>query len=579
MNNFEQNANLNWTLPLNKIPILDWVAASAGYQANFRYTKGAKAFPEMGNTIENSRNIRGRVDLDFIKLYNKSKFLKEINTPKRQPAKKPAAQSGKARPGDEKQKEDEKKPAVTGKEVWNFTYKGFLRVLMLVRSVGVEYNMTDATILPGFMGTPNLFGTNFKSGTPGIPFAFGQQTDIREKLVARNMMSKDSMQNAMYQENKMRSLKISALVEPVKDLKIQINAILTSNENNSEFFKYDQTSGEFGHFSPAIGGNYNISIIALRTSFAKNDDAYNNSVYQNFLNFRPVISERLAQGNDNSNGTFIDTLTGDRYHFGYGPTSQEVLITSFIAAYTGQDPKKVKLSAFPRIPLPNWNLSYDFSKFKPVGKVFNRFKIQHSYTSTYSVGSYARNVNFQNDAEGLPTELDLSENFIADKMFGQIVISEQFNPLIKLDVETKNNIQFNAEVKRNRNLGLSFSNNQISEQSSHEYVFGAGYVIKNVGFNVHSGGNKRKIQSDINLRANVSIRNNVTVLRKIDVFTNTPSAGATIITLNFSADYKLTENFTIRLFYDQTMNTPKITSLVYTATSQGGFSLKFNFNQ
>ena len=47
------------------------------------------------------------------------------------------------------------------------------------------------------------------------------------------------------------------------------------------------------------------------------------------------------------------------YPYGYGPTDQEVLATSFLAAYKGQDPAKIGLTAFPSIPLPNWRLTYD----------------------------------------------------------------------------------------------------------------------------------------------------------------------------------------------------------------------------
>ena len=42
----------------------------------------------------------------------------------------------------------------------------------------------------------------------------------------------------------------------------------------------------------------------------------------------------------------------------YGKTSQQVLLASFIAAYTGVSPEKVGLSAFDKTPIPNWNMKY-----------------------------------------------------------------------------------------------------------------------------------------------------------------------------------------------------------------------------
>ena len=44
---------------------------------------------------------------------------------------------------------------------------------------------------------------------------------------------------------------------------------------------------------------------------------------------------------------------------GYGPTSQEVIIPAFLAAYSGKSPLNIGLTSFPAIPLPNWRINYD----------------------------------------------------------------------------------------------------------------------------------------------------------------------------------------------------------------------------
>ena len=38
---------------------------------------------------------------------------------------------------------------------------------------------------------------------------------------------------------------------------------------------------------------------------------------------------------------------------------QDVLIASFMAAYTGKDANKISLNRFPKVPIPNWRLSYN----------------------------------------------------------------------------------------------------------------------------------------------------------------------------------------------------------------------------
>ncbi len=96
MKNFDQNLTLNYTLPLDKIPATDWLGADYRYQIRYEWRAGPLDKPDNGdvviglpdeldfkNIIQNSRdqNFSGRVDM--VKLYNKVKFLKELNTPPR----------------------------------------------------------------------------------------------------------------------------------------------------------------------------------------------------------------------------------------------------------------------------------------------------------------------------------------------------------------------------------------------------------------------------------------------------------------------------------------------------------------
>ena len=57
----------------------------------------------------------------------------------------------------------------------------------------------------------------------------------------------------------------------------------------------------------------------------------------------------------NNNGdTLSSTVTG-----GYGPTSQEVMIPAFLAAYGINNSLNVGLDPMPAIPFPNWRITYD----------------------------------------------------------------------------------------------------------------------------------------------------------------------------------------------------------------------------
>ncbi|MCL2027701.1 MAG: cell surface protein SprA [Bacteroidales bacterium] len=579
--NFNQNANLVWTIPINKIPILDWLSASAGYGSTYRWEGSLNALASLGHTIENSNTQTIRTNADFVRLYNKIPFLRAINTPRRTTPARPQP----ARPGQAQQPQQQ-----TSTSTWETLYKGFFRMVMGVRNASFEYRVTEGILLPGFTESPTILGTNFNSMMPGLPFVFGSTRDFRNQ-VARlrenqeqvdflNYMSRDSLQNQPYMEKFNTSITATALFEPFVDFRIQFNAGLTSAETNSEFIKYDRHDEIFKSSAPQMRGNYNITTIAWKTAFVKDKANRENPTFETFLEYREIIANRLGENNPHSIGQVLDSNSGHWYPDGYGPTSQEVLIPAFIAAYLGKNPDHISLSAFPKIPIPNWNLTYNgLTRLDFFRKHFNRISLQHGYRANYTIGAYSRNMRSGLDEEGNPFERDMSDNIIGMDLFESIVISEQFSPLARVSVELKNNFQVNAEIRKSRNLGLSFTNNQLTESRTDEWIFGLGYIFKDVGFNVTSGQSQRNVKSDINVRAGVSIRSNVTMLRRIDQRINLVSAGTKITTLNFSADYQLAQNIVLRLFYDQTMNRPELPTMFYNSTTNGGISLKFTFNQ
>ena len=96
-----------------------------------------------------------------------------------------------------------------------------------------------------------------------------------------------------------------------------------------------------------------------------------------------------------------------------------------------------------------------------------------------------------------------------------VTINEQFSPLFKVDMTWKNSLLTKMELKKSRVLALSLANNQLTETGSYEYVVGLGYRIKDVEFKLFSGGRGKKISSDLDLKLDVNIMNNKTVIRKV----------------------------------------------------------------
>ena len=78
---YQQNFTMSYQLPLNLIPIFDWLNADASYNATYRWNRGAELESglRLGNTINNNRNLNINGTLNMEKLYNQIPFLKKTN--------------------------------------------------------------------------------------------------------------------------------------------------------------------------------------------------------------------------------------------------------------------------------------------------------------------------------------------------------------------------------------------------------------------------------------------------------------------------------------------------------------------
>ncbi|OAV68507.1 cell surface protein SprA [Bacteroidales bacterium Barb6XT] len=115
--NYDQSLQVNLTLPLQFIPVLDWTTATVNYTSSYNWDRGAATANtelEIGNVIKNQRQITLDGNFNFQSLYNKSKFLKEINQ-KFSPQ--PASTRPKANAGTATRKREPKKPTRLETEV------------------------------------------------------------------------------------------------------------------------------------------------------------------------------------------------------------------------------------------------------------------------------------------------------------------------------------------------------------------------------------------------------------------------------------------------------------------------------
>jgi cell surface protein SprA len=262
-----------------------------------------------------------------------------------------------------------------------------------------------------------------------------------------------------------------------------------------------------------------------------------------------------------------------------------VLIPSFLAAYANRSTSDVYLGYFPKIPLPNWRITFDgLTKIKFMAKVFRTAVLSHAYRSIYTISSFQSNLYYQADSvNGKADALYAANNsFYPEYDLTQVTIQEQFAPLIGIDLGFNNNLSTRFEYKKSRTLTFSMANLQLTDLNTDEIIIGLGYKIKDVSFTVSSlggGGTKTKITSDLDLKVDFSIRNNRTVLRRVDQNIDQVSAGQRVFSINTSIDYMLSKSVTLRLFFDKIINNPFVSNQYPNSTTKGGISIRFSLAQ
>ncbi|MCD6091032.1 MAG: hypothetical protein J7J72_05995, partial [Bacteroidales bacterium] len=100
-------------------------------------------------------------------------------------------------------------------------------------------------------------------------------------------------------------------------------------------------------------------------------------------------------------------------------------------------------------------------------------------------------------------------------------------------------------------------------------------------FNISSGGGngRKQVNSDLNMKVDFSLRDNRTILRRIDQNINQVSSGQKVMSINFSADYMVSHRMTMRLYYDQVINNPYMANQYRNSSTNGGISMRFTLAQ
>lgn len=549
---YQQNAELSWNVPLNKIPALDWITADAKYGSSYNWTRGIESTTgeSLGNTIANRRDVsfNGRFNLE--NLYNKVPFLKKVNrkfsqsnvrknvaerkffekeitlrsdttvtVPHNQGSKQlrvvAIRKDGTRYPLRFKVLDINRIEVLTRdttavkitvaprkrleEQTWYKVAEVGARALMSVRNFNVSYRNNAQLSLPGFMpNVGDILGQTHLIGgfAPGLDFAFATAGEGYVQRAAERgwLLQSDSIVTPANVSNT-EDFQLRAQIEPLRDLRISVS--LSRNHNRAKTIQY-----MFEGMPTLQSGSFSMTTLSLGTSFASSGSAnngYSSATFRKFLNALDRYQARWeARYAGSAYPAGMGNWSGQTYNPENGAVdkySSEVMIPAFLDTYTASGSSFDIFPAITRL-LPNWTLTYaGLSQLPAFKRWFRSFNINHSYRSIYSVGAYNSFQSYRAAIDGL--------GFISNVENGRpqpsseydvstVSINESFSPLLGIDATFYNNMTAKLEMRRTRVLTLSMASQLLTETLSSDVVFGVGYRINDFKFPTLGGGKKTR---------------------------------------------------------------------------------------
>ena len=90
-------------------------------------------------------------------------------------------------------------------------------------------------------------------------------------------------------------------------------------------------------------------------------------------------------------------------------------------------------------------------------------------------------------------------------------------------------------------------------------------------------GPTKTIVSDINIKADLALRDNKTIIRYLDLENNQITSGQSLWSGKFTADYAFSKNLTGIFYFDYTFSEYAISTAFPQTTIRSGITLRYNF--
>ena len=504
---YQQNFTATYTLPLNKMPIFEWLTADASYSGTYNWQRGnSVSGVNFGNNIANKRNVTLKGTLNFEKLYNLVPYLEETNkrfasnNSKKTAAKARKAKVQKAKPYNKeiKLRRDttitishnlkSKKLEVTARtkkgDSYKLKYKVIdenkiliknkdsidikitvlskadtgersefakamqypTRVLMLVRNVTFNYTNAYAMNLPGFMpDAGDIFGQGRSNGlyAPGLDFAFG--------LIDDSFLGKAHKRNWLLKND---SISSQATTTAAEDLQLRMTIEPFKDlkiDLNASWTRNNSKSIQFMYDGMPTNesGGFNMTTISIGNSFGGGnaDNNYRSAAFDKFTGNLESHRRRLESKYKGSRYPVSSALAGELYDPANGGVdlySADVMVPAFLETYTSGGGKEI----FPSMlsMLPNWKIKYaGLSKLAWFKNWFKSVNIEHGYKSVYAVGSYSTYATYMEYTRGI--------GFVNNTTTGMPVPSSRYN-INTVSINESFSPLIGVDVTTNNNLTL-----------------------------------------------------------------------------------------------------------------------------
>ena len=350
--NYNHDFSVQYTVPVNKLPFLDWTSLQLGYSTRYDWQAAAVTADStnLGNVIRNASALQMNGDLSLTSLYNKSKFLREmIRPPRKQRGKnvkfetgmdkvqkgKPVVVRHRLKTGDIQARltaADGKniklgyesvgrnkirinssetleggKLLVTGTEtphagVGNAVARFFVGILTGFKTLSVGYSEDKGTTLPGFLPEARWLGQQSYNGSsaPGFKFLFGgQDENFGLKAAGKGWITTDSTQNNPFLMNASRTVYVRALFEPIKKLRVNLTSnwrVVYTGLIDFAFMKKVFKSISVNHNYIC---KYNIGSFASNLIYAEDDrhlqDNRNSQFDENLVTINEQINPQISK--------------------------------------------------------------------------------------------------------------------------------------------------------------------------------------------------------------------------------------------------------------------------------------------